>query len=100
MGISLPKIITMLITEQIFTSGIACLLGMIIGGVTSLIYVPLFKLSLNIEQMMPPFAAVSDASDEMKIYIFTAIMLIVGSAILIGFLRKIKIDQAIKLGED
>ncbi|WP_154669866.1 ABC transporter permease [Bacillus niameyensis] len=100
MGISLPKIITMLITEQIFTSGIACLLGMIIGGVTSLIYVPLFKLSLNIEQMMPPFAAVSDASDETKIYIFTAIMLIVGSAILIGFLRKIKIDQAIKLGED
>lgn len=100
MGISMFSIIGMLITEQIFTSGIACILGMIIGGVTSLLYVPLFKISLNIDKMVPPFRAVANASDEMKIYIFTIAMLVIGSAILIGYLRRIKIAQAIKLGED
>jgi len=100
MGIPMPKLIGILVSEQILTSGFACLLGIIVGGVTSQLYVPLFKLSLNIRDLMPPFMVVSDASDEAKIYIFSAVMLILGSAILIGFLRKIKIHQAIKLGED
>ena len=100
MGIPMPKLIGILVSEQILTSGFACLLGIAVGGVTSQLFVPLFKISMNIKELMPPFAVVSDASDEMKIYVFAAVMLILGSTILIGFLKKIKIDQAIKLGED
>ncbi len=100
MGIPMPKLIGILVSEQILTSGIACFLGITVGGITSYLFVPLFKISLNIHQLMPPFTVISDAGDEAKIYIFSAMMLILGSAILIGFLRKIKIDQAIKLGED
>lgn len=100
MGISMPKLMGILISEQVFTSGAACGLGVLVGGITSMLYVPLFKISLNIDQLMPPFSVISDASDEAKIYLFSALMLLVGSAVLIGFLRKIKIDQAIKLGED
>ncbi|MFC5464517.1 ABC transporter permease [Lederbergia graminis] len=100
MGIPMPKLISILVSEQVLTSGIACMLGVTIGSITSLLYVPLFKLSFNVQEMMPPFAVISDASDEMKIYMFVIIMLVLGSSILIGFLRSIKIDQAIKLGED
>ncbi|MCJ7841299.1 ABC transporter permease [Lederbergia sp. NSJ-179] len=100
MGVSMPKLIGILVSEQIFTSGIACVLGVVIGGIASMLYVPLFKLSLSIDQLMPPFAVISDAGDEAKIYLFATLMLLVGAAILIGFLRKIKIDQAVKLGED
>lgn len=100
MGISMRELMGILVSEQVLTSGIACVLGVLIGGMTSLLYVPLFKISLSIDKMMPPFSVVLDASDEMKIYVFVAIMLFVGLAVLIGFLRKIKIDQAIKLGED
>ncbi|MBS4195556.1 ABC transporter permease [Lederbergia citri] len=100
MGIPMPKLIGILVSEQVLTSGFACILGIIVGGVTSQLYVPLFKLSLNIRDLTPPFTVISDASDEAKIYIFSALMLVLGSAILIGFLRKIKIHQAIKLGED
>lgn len=100
MGISMPKLMGILISEQLFTSGAACGLGILVGGLTSFLYVPLFKISLSIDQLMPPFSVVSEASDEAKIYLFSALMLLVGSAVLIGFLRKIKIDQAIKLGED
>ncbi|MCR2823028.1 ABC transporter permease [Lederbergia panacisoli] len=100
MGIPMPKLIGILVSEQVLTSGFACILGIIVGGVTSQLFVPLFKLSMNVRDLMPPFTVISDASDEAKIYIFSALMLILGSAILIGFLRKIKIHQAIKLGED
>jgi len=100
MGIPMPKLVGILVSEQLLTSGFACILGIIVGGITSQLYVPLFKLSLNVRDLMPPFTVISDASDEAKIYIFAAAMLILGSAILIGFLRKIKIHQAIKLGED
>lgn len=100
MGIPMPKLIGILVSEQILTSGFACFLGIIVGGVTSKLFVPLFKLSMNIKELTPPFTVISDGSDEAKIYIFATIMLVFGLAILIGFLRKIKIHQAIKLGED
>src|SRR5690606_29966418 len=100
MGIPMPQLIGILVSEQVLTSGFACILGIIVGGVTSQLYVPLFKLSMNIRDLMPPFTAISDASDEAKIYIFSALMLVLGSAIQICCLRKIKIHQAIKLGED
>ena len=99
-GISMPKLIGILVSEQVLTSGFACLLGIVGGKVTSQLFVPLFKVSMNIKDLVPPFAVVFDASDELKIYLFSAFMLILGSIILIGFLKRIKIDQAIKLGED
>lgn len=100
MGVSMFRLTGIMIWEQMLTSGMACVLGILIGGLTSYLYVPLFKVSLAIDQLMPPFTVISDAADENKIYIFVAAMLVLGSAILIGFLRKIKISQAIKLGED
>lgn len=100
MGVSVFKLSGIMIWEQIFTSGIACILGVIIGGVTSYLYVPLFKISLAIDQLAPPFSVIIDTSDEMKIYIFVSIMLSLGALILIGFIRRIEIAQSIKLGED
>src|SRR5690606_30047686 len=100
MGIPMRKLIGILVSEQVLTSGVACALGVIIGGITSILFVPLFKLSFNIKEIMPQFEVVSDASDEMKIYGFVIVMLVLGCSILIGFLRSIKIHQAIKLGED
>lgn len=99
-GISMPKLIGILVSEQVLTSGFACLLGIVGGKITSQLFVPLFKVSMNIKDLIPPFAVVFDASDELKIYLFSAFMLILGSIVLIGFLKRIKIDQAIKLGED
>ncbi|MRH42506.1 FtsX-like permease family protein [Aquibacillus halophilus] len=100
MGIPMPKLIGILIWEQVMTSGIACFLGVIIGGVTSKLFVPLFQLTFNPQTMVPPFVVVFDSSDEMKIYLFVTFMFVVGLSILVVLLRKIKIHQAIKLGED
>ncbi|GAE92029.1 hypothetical protein JCM21714_1006 [Gracilibacillus boraciitolerans JCM 21714] len=100
MGISIRKLVVMLVWEQILTSGIACLLGVVIGGITSRLFVPFFQLSFDSQTIVPPFQVMVDPDDMWRIYLFVGFMLIVGLSILVVLLRKIKIHQAIKLGED
>ncbi|MBM7573400.1 FtsX-like permease family protein [Aquibacillus albus] len=100
MGISLKQLVGILTWEQLFTSGLTCLLGIIIGGVTSQLFVPLFQLSFDPKEQVPPFQVIFDASDEMKIYFFILFMLTIGLTILLILLKRIRVHQAIKLGED
>ncbi|MCT2536307.1 ABC transporter permease [Aquibacillus koreensis] len=100
MGMPLYSLFGILFWEQILTSGLACILGVLIGGLTSFLFVPLFQLTFPPEKVVPPFEVIFDASDEWKIYIFVSFMLVIGLAVLTVLLRKIKIHQAIKLGDD
>ncbi|QDP39022.1 ABC transporter permease [Radiobacillus deserti] len=100
MGIPMPKLISILVWEQLMTSGVACMLGIFVGGVTSRLFVPLFQLSFDPVDVVPPFEVIFSASDELKIYLFVLVMLGIGLSLLIVLLRKINIHQAVKLGED
>lgn len=100
MGISMPQLISILFWEQIMTTVMACMIGIFIGGVTSKLFVPMFRFGFTSESMVPPFEAIFDAQDEQKIYFFIFFILLAGLLVLIGLLRRIKIHQAIKLGED
>ncbi len=100
MGMSLRQLITMMSYEQLLTSGMACLLGVILGAVTSRIFVPMLQLSFGGVRDVPPFQVIFDAADEMRLYIFVSSMLIFGLIILSWLISKIKIHQAVKLGED
>lgn len=100
MGISLPRLIVMMVWEQVLTSGIACVLGVVVGAVTSRLYVPEFQLFFNTGQQIPPFHVVFDAMDENRLYIFVGAMLVIGLCILGWLLSRIRIHQAVKLGED
>lgn len=99
-GISFAQLVGMLITEQVLTSGAAFLLGAGIGNVTSLLYVPLFQLSFNPTTQVPPFQVVFDTADSTRLYIIVTIMILIGLSILGYLLSRIKIHQAVKLGED
>jgi hypothetical protein len=47
-----------------------------------------------------PFATYRDGIDYIRIYVITGVSLIIGLSVLIRFISKLKIDQALKLGED
>ncbi|SHM97735.1 ABC transporter permease [Gracilibacillus kekensis] len=100
MGFPIHKLIGMLVWEQLLTSGMACLFGIVIGGITSRLFVPLFQLSFDPQTIVPPFQVIFDPADMWRIYLFVGFMLVVGLTILVLLLKKIKIHQAIKLGED
>ncbi len=100
MGMSMAKVIGMLVCEQILVSGAAILLGIIIGGLTSDTFIPLLQIAYNSAEQVPPFKIMANAGDYIKIYAVIGTMLFMGFLILWRIISKIKIDQAVKLGED
>lgn len=100
MGISFPQLIGVLIAEQLLTSGAAIVIGGITGYVASTLFVPFFQLSFNTTTQVPPFEVAFQVQDQIQLFSIITFMLLVGLLILGVMLSRIKINQAIKLGED
>ncbi|NIK77021.1 putative ABC transport system permease protein [Paenibacillus castaneae] len=100
MGISFSQIIGMLVSEQLFTSGAAVILGVIIGNSISELFVPLFEMSFATKNQVPPFEIIHQQSDYLQLYGIIGFTLTVGLLILGYRLSRIRIAQALKLGEE
>ncbi len=100
MGLSLGKVLGMLVCEQVLISGISIFIGIIIGGLTSDLYVPILQLVGSAADQVPPFEVVAFREDYVKIYIVISFILTVGLLVLARFISRIKMAQAVKLGED
>ncbi|WP_372662536.1 FtsX-like permease family protein [Cohnella sp.] len=100
MGIPFIQIIGMLISEQLLTSGAAVVIGVMIGNLISEMFVPLFEMSFSTQDQVPPFDIVRQLSDYVQLYSIVGIMLTIGLLILGYRLSRIRIAQALKLGEE
>lgn len=100
MGISFRQLIGMLIAEQLLTSGAAILIGIVTGAVASRWFVPLFQLSFDPTKQVPPFEVILSAADTIRLYTIISFMICTGLLVLGWKLSRIKIHQAVKLGED
>ncbi|MBM7565447.1 ABC transporter permease [Paenibacillus sacheonensis] len=100
MGISFRQIIGMLLSEQLLTSAAAILFGVVIGNTVSSLFVPLFQLSFNASDQVPPFSIVRQLSDYVQLYSVVGFMLAIGLAVLGVRVSRMKITQALKLGEE
>lgn len=100
MGMSFKEIIAMIIYEQILVSGVSIFLSIIIGGIASDLFVPLFQVLYNVTDQVPPFVVVSQRSDYIKLYCIVFVMLVVGFLVIARLIKSININKALKLGED
>ncbi|NSW92728.1 MAG: FtsX-like permease family protein [Firmicutes bacterium] len=100
MGLSMRNIVIMLIFEQLLISGMAVLMGIIIGGLTCDLFIPLIQIAYSVEELALPFKVFAYGGDYIKIYSIVGMMLLSGITILGILVSKININQAIKLGED
>lgn len=100
MGIPFLQIIGMLISEQLLTSGAAVIIGVLIGGMISELFIPLFSLSFSTADQVPPFTITYQLSDYLHLYSIIGIMLLIGLLILGYRMSRIRIAQALKLGEE
>ena len=100
MGLSFKELLGMLVFEQVLISVAAILFGAIIGAVTSYIFVPMLQIAFGSGNQVPPFEVVVNAGDYVKIFVVMAIILASGLAVLGTFISRLKMDQALKLGED
>jgi putative ABC transport system permease protein len=99
-GLSLRQLVAMLALEQLLTSGVAILIGVLVGNVASRLYVPNFQIAFNPSSLVPPFKVMFAAIDFVRLYSTVGFMLLIGLAILTYMLSRIRIHQALKLGED
>jgi len=99
-GVSLRQLIGMLALEQLLTSGAAVLIGVLIGNVASRLYVPNFQIAFNPGSLVPPFKVIFEKLDFLRLYSVVGFMLILGLGILAYMLSRIRVHQALKLGED
>ncbi|MFF2885413.1 FtsX-like permease family protein [Paenibacillus sp. NPDC057967] len=99
-GLSVGNLIAMLAVEQVLTSGVAVLLGIVVGNLASMLYVPNFQIVFNPSSLVPPFLVQIDPGDMVRIYWMVGMMLTIGIGILAYMLSRLRIHQALKLGED
>lgn len=100
MGLSRRQLTGMLLLEQVFTAGLSIILGIGIGRLASYLYLPFLQTSQNVKQQVPPFRVIFDAKDDLAIYIVVAVMLAIGAAMLFMHIRRLRVHQAVKLGEE
>lgn len=100
MGISFKQLVYMLAAEQVLTSGAGIVIGLANGVITSRLFVKFFQLTVNPATQVPPFEVVFDARDTTGIFIVVTVMIVGGLSILAYLLSRIRIHQAVKLGED
>lgn len=100
MGMSIREIWSMLLNEQFFISGVSILSGVIVGKIGANLYVPLIQIAYSDADKVIPLENVTQSSDFLRLGIVIGLMIVVCLVVLGFMISKIKIAQALKLGED
>ena len=75
-------------------------MGILVGQITSLLYVPLLQIVYAAKDLIPPFQVVWDKSDLFRIYTIAVCLMILGGILFRILIGRIEISQALKLGEE
>ena len=100
MGMTMREILAMLVTEQLFISGTAIGVGVVVGKVCSKLYIPLIQLVYSASDRAIPLEIITNPSDDLRLGIVIGLMIVLCMVILGVLISRIKITQALKLGED
>lgn len=100
MGMRKVEIIQMLVNEQIFSTGISITIGTVIGLAASRYFVPLVQIFYSTTEQTIPLTVVRNKSDMIRLFGVIGVVILVCMIILGILITKIKISQALKLGED
>ncbi|REK76279.1 ABC transporter permease [Paenibacillus paeoniae] len=100
MGLSRKQLTGMLLLEQLFTAGLAIGLGVLIGKVVSKLFLPFLQTTENVAETVPPFRVIFEAKDTNQLFIVVGVMMLIGAGLLFLHIRRLKVHQAVKMGEE
>jgi putative ABC transport system permease protein len=100
MGLSMGEVIRMLAVEQILISGTAIGIGVAVGALVTQLYLPLIQIAYSAADQVLPLRLVTERGDYVKLFAVIGAMVICCMGILAWLISKIRIAQALKLGED
>ena len=99
-GISYRQLTGMMTIEQLLTSGAGFAIGLLTGTISSLLFIPMLQISFHPGRIVPPFEVMIESADTGKLTILIGIALFAALLILMVLIRRIKLHQALRLGED
>jgi len=99
-GLSIGQLVGMLFIEQVLSVGAAVAMGTVLGGWASRLFLPFTKVSADLTGSVPEFMIVISGSDLGKIYLTLGGMLFFGLIGLVVILSRMRLHQAVKLGEE
>ena len=100
MGLGMRSIVGLLINEQLFITFTAIGIGAFVGVLGSRLFVPLIQIAYTAATQVIPILVVEFAQDYVNIFVTLGATILFCMVVLISYISKIKIDQALKLGED
>ncbi len=100
MGMSMREVISMLLNEQLFISGLSIAVGALVGHLTARLYMPLIQLAYAASDNALPLEVVRYAADDIRLFSVVGGMMLLCMVILGVLISRMKIAQALKLGED
>ncbi|MDU5143182.1 MAG: ABC transporter permease [Paenibacillus dendritiformis] len=100
MGLSRRQLTGMLLLEQIFTAGLSIGIGILLGKLASRLFLPFLQSAENAKMQVPPFRIIFDAKDTMQLYAVVAVMILTGATLLFMQIRRLRVHQAVKMGEE
>ena len=100
MGMTMRNILGILINEQLLTTLTAAAIGVAVGEASSRLFVPLIQLSYNASEQIIPLRIYTERQDYVNLLSVIGFMIVVCLAVLGAIISKLRIAQALKLGED
>ncbi|MWC28552.1 ABC transporter permease [Paenibacillus sp. MMS18-CY102] len=95
-GLTRRQLAFSLVLEQLFAVGFSILFALLNGTAVSELFLPL----LQPRGQVPSFQIVFEPSDALKLAYVVAFMLIAGAMLLFWHVRRLRIQQALRMGED
>ena len=99
-GMKIWDIVDILINEQLLITISAIMIGLAVGEISARLFVPLIQISFSAADQMIPLVVVSELRDYINLFAVTGIMIVICLVILFIQIYKVKMVQALKLGED
>ena len=98
-GLSSGQMTTFLAWELAFLILLGLGAGTYLGALISRVFIPYLQIGSDVQSMTPPFQVEIAWQAITRIYVLFALLFVVALSVLVGFLMRMKIFQAIKLGE-
>lgn len=98
MGLTAGQTIAWVALEQVLVVALGALLGTGLGRAASLLFIPFLEAGGGERRL--PFLIADEPGDRLRLYLVLLLMLLVGLAGLVSAIRRMRIQEAVKLGED
>ncbi len=100
MGMRFREILLMLLNEQFFVSLTSIAAGYAAGRLTAYLYMPVIRIAYSSADYPVPLLVVREPADEAKLFIIIGLMVLVGLFVMYRIIRRMRVSEALKLGED